>query len=43
MTDIQFLAILGTVWVAPHCRFYDSIIIGSTLLAVAAGRGLGWI
>jgi hypothetical protein len=43
MTDTQFLAILGTVWLAPHCGHYYSILAGSSIILIAVGKGLGWI
>jgi hypothetical protein len=43
MTDTQFLVLLGTVWLAPHCGYHYGMLAGSSILLVAVGRGLGWV
>jgi len=43
MTDTQFLILLATVWIAPQGNPYCNLFIGSSILLVTAGRGLGFI
>ena len=43
MTDTQFLALLATIWIAPHGGQYYGLLLGSSILLLAAGRGLGWL
>jgi len=43
MTDTQFLLLLGTIWVAPHCNKIYNIVVGCAFITVAACNGLGWI
>lgn len=43
MTDTQYLAVLGTVYMAPHFHPIVGNVIGVTLLIFASLEGLGWI
>jgi hypothetical protein len=43
MTEAQMLVMLGTIWIAPHVKWWYGQTIGCIILVVAACKGLGWI
>lgn len=43
MTDAQLLVMLGTIWIAPHAKWWYGQLIGCIILIVGACKGLGWI
>ena len=43
MTDTQLLVMLGTIWIAPHAKWWYGQLIGCIILIVAACKGLGWL
>ena len=40
MTEVQYLMIVGTIWVAPRCGVLGSLI-GVVILFIACLKGLG--
>ena len=43
MTEIQFLTLLGTIYIAPHLRKDYCFVVGVFFLAFAIGKQLGFL
>ncbi len=43
MTDTQMLILIGTIWVAPHCKEWYAFFVGSIFLIIALAKGLDLI
>jgi hypothetical protein len=43
MTDIQFLIVVGTIWIATHSNKWYGLFVGFSLISLAVLNGLGWL
>ena len=43
MTDTQFLALLATIWIAPHGGQYYGLLMGVSIFLLVIGKVLGWL
>ena len=43
MSDTQFLALLATIWIAPHGGQYYGLLMGGSIFLLVIGKVLGWL